>query len=86
MTCVHGWNTLLCDHLPKNSSASGNGNGKNKIKNKAKEVCWKFNKGRCTYGTACKFDHRCTLCNRYGHGLNNCQRMDNKDKESSKRD
>ena len=36
--------------------------------------CWKFNKGKCTYGFNCKFDHRCGICNKFDHGAHNCRR------------
>ena len=43
--------------------------------NKGKrDVCWKFNTGKCTYGLGCKFEHKCALCGKYGHGSHNCRR------------
>ena len=41
---------------------------------KSKKLCCGFNKGKCTYGSKCKFDHRCGMCNRYEHGAHNCKK------------
>lgn len=37
-----------------------------------KKVCWRFNKGRCTFGANCEFDHRCSVCGGRSHGRHNC--------------
>lgn len=26
------------------------------------DVCWQWNKGACSYGTKCKFPHKCDIC------------------------
>ena len=39
-----------------------------------KDICWKFNMGKCTFGLSCKFDHKCALCLKFGHGAHNCRR------------
>ena len=41
-----------------------------------KDVCWRFNRGNCNYGASCKFDHKCALCHKFGHGSHNCRRAD----------
>lgn len=46
------------------------GNGKDKSK---KEPCRNYNKGKCSYGAACRFDHRCSKCGKYGHNALNCR-------------
>ena len=38
-----------------------------------KEVCKRFNKGLCTAGLSCKYDHRCLKCGKFGHGEHICQ-------------
>ena len=45
-------------------------NGRSSTRN----ICWKFNQGRCSYGISCKFEHKCAICNKWGHGAVNCQR------------
>ena len=56
----------------------GNGNDRfkgNGDRNKQRrDVCWKFNKGKCTFGLGCKFEHKCALCLKFGHGSHNCRR------------
>ena len=39
------------------------------------EPCRRFNKGRCSYGLSCKFDHRCSVkkCGKWGHGAHICR-------------
>lgn len=37
-----------------------------------KKPCWKFNKGKCTHGEFCEFDHRCSHCGKRGHGRHEC--------------
>ena len=46
-------------------------------------ICWKFNQGCCTYGVGCKFEHKCAICNKWGHGVVNyrCGRGDNRDRD-----
>ena len=36
-----------------------------------KKVCFQFNRGRCSFGSRCKFDHRCGICGKWGHGAYN---------------
>ena len=37
--------------------------------------CGRFNRGKCTYGNSCKFEHKCRYCNRWGHGTYNCRKL-----------
>lgn len=39
---------------------------------KNKNPCWRFNKGKCTFGEKCEFDHRCSHCGKKGHGRHEC--------------
>ena len=59
-----------------NSSSNNRKNGK---------TCWKYNRGKYTYGFNCKFEHRCGICDKYGHGAHLCQRGQGKDKETGER-
>ena len=40
-----------------------------------KKICYRFNRGKCTYGFMCKFEHHCGVCNKFGHGSHNCRRV-----------
>ena len=48
-----------------------NGNGNERKKSK---ICYKYNKGNCMYGMNCKFEHKCSLCFKHGHGSHICRR------------
>ena len=52
-----------------------NSRGSERGRNKRDNICWKFNVGKCTYGLSCKFEHRCALCLKFGHGAHNCRRV-----------
>ena len=40
-----------------------------------KEIRKRFNRGRCTFGARCRYDHRCSYCFKFGHGLHNCRKF-----------
>ena len=53
-----------------NDRSMGNGN----TAGPRKKICFGFNQGKCTYSSRCKFEHRCGLCGKFGHGAFNCQK------------
>ena len=61
-----------------------NGFGRPERKNSKKDICWHYNKGRCTYGNSCKFEHKCNTCNKYGHGEHICRRASKGDNNNNK--
>ena len=61
------WSMCLKDKI----GAAGTGN-QNKF-GKKKEIFQRFNKGFCTIGRSCKFDHRCLGCGKFGHGIHICR-------------
>ena len=38
------------------------------------DYCRRFNRGKCTYGASCRFEHRCFHCHKFGHGIHNCRK------------
>ena len=40
-----------------------------------KEVCKRFNKGKCTAGLSCKYKHKCLECGKFGHGAHTVGRL-----------
>ena len=59
-----------------NSQKNGSGGSSSNSTKKNKDICWRYNRGRCTFGASCKFDHRCTICNRFGHGATVCRKAE----------
>ena len=41
---------------------------------KSKEICKRFNKGKCHSGSACHYEHRCLCCGKFGHGEHICRK------------
>ena len=71
------WTIRLKDrHKSSSFAASGasSDSGSHKKKSGRREICFRFNRGKCSYGDRCKFEHKCGICNRYGHGAHNCRR------------
>ena len=66
------WSMCLKDKIQHSNSPFGRnaGMGKNK-----KDICKCFNKGLCTAGHGCKYDHRC--CGKFGHGVHICRNKSN---------
>ena len=60
------WSITLKD---KNNSNNG------EPRSGKKDACWRYNRGCCTYGNKCKFEHKCTACHKYGHGAFNCRKL-----------
>ena len=65
-------------------SQPGRGGEKGKWNNPAKrEVCYRYNRGKCSYGNNCKLEHRCGICSKRGHGSWNCRKIIPSDNKSS---
>ena len=75
------WTMILKDRLRGESSYSHKGNRQNK---RDREPHKRFNRGKCSYGLSCKFDHRCSVpkCGKFGHGAHIC-RMKNTTEDAS---
>ena len=46
-----------------------------------KEHCWKFNRGKCPYGSNCRFEHRCSICNKIGHNSASSYKKEKRERE-----
>ena len=82
------WSFRLKDKYNSKGNGSENRYGNpNNGNGRRKEICRRYNQGRCTYGTRCKYDHRCSVpdCGKYGHGAHNCRRNKHNGKETSDR-
>ena len=63
------------NHYPR-SDHPKKGNGK---------ICYKYNLGKCTYGFGCKFEHKCGVCQKFGHGANSCRKLGRQGCDSNER-
>ena len=76
------WSMCLKDKIFHSSPAynAGGGRGSHAGQNGGggsgprRKLCFDFNRGNCTFGKKCKFDHRCSFCHKYGHGSFCCRR------------
>ena len=52
-------------------------------------ICRRYNKGRCSFGPSCRFEHRCFYCFKFGHSILNCRKLESechhKDRRSDHR-
>ena len=84
------WTMRLKDRLKsseqmfyrQNKSVGNNGDGKTA---NPKDFCRRFNRGRCTFGSKCRYEHHCSYCFKFGHGYHNCRKVqaDKKDRDNS---
>ena len=81
------WAMRLKDKIKTSDSFYKHGNeNADSAKFNPNRCCKRFNKGRCTFGSRCRFEHHCTYCFKFGHGFHNCRKRaaDYKERESNK--
>ena len=71
------WSMCLRDRLKFEYS-----NNNKHSPNARKKTCRWFNKGKCTAGKSCRYDHRCDECGKWGHGAHICRRKLNKSNDN----
>ena len=71
---------FLKDRLKGGSSGETTHRGSFRNKGR-KEICRRFNQGKCTVGSSCKYDHRCLECGKFEHGEHICRKKLNKQGE-----
>ena len=70
------WSMRLKDRLHRNSDNVWTPNNANhKTGNNRSEPCHRFNRGKCSYGPKCKYEHRCNYCFKMGHSIVNCRKL-----------
>ena len=69
------WSMCLKDRITNFNSGTGvfNVNGSGGAGKSKKEICKRFNCGRCPAGRSCKYDHQCLGFSKFGHGLHICR-------------
>ena len=77
------WTMILKDRVRNENSYFQKGAPRSNKRDK--EPCCRFNRGRCSFGLSCKYDHRCSVhkCGKFGHGTHICQLRDNVSKTES---
>ena len=87
------WSLRLKDRLNNSNSHSGlamSGNSGTSANGRINEPCKRFNRGYCSFGTSCKFEHKCSYCHKYGHTILTCRKLaadqEKANKNSRKRD
>ena len=72
------WAMILKDklsHLNNNYQGQHNQDRKgNNGEGPRRKLCFDYNRGICTFGKRCKFDHRCSFCKKYGHRSYCCRK------------
>ena len=68
------WSLCLKDKI-NFSARSHQDNNKTDHRERKPKPCYKYNKGKCTYGLNCKFKHKCLVCSKFGHGVHNCRKL-----------
>ena len=70
------WTSTMVNPLAKTPTTTHNSNStqsSNTGKKAWREIaCWRYNKGKCTRGAECKFEHRCSYCGSGNHVYPNC--------------
>ena len=63
------WSMCLKDRVRHSTDGAPAGNQQLQ-KSKSNEICRRFNKGKCTYGMNCRYQHRCSVpkCGNMGMG------------------
>ena len=79
------WNLTLNEPIKKFNEVGNSNSNNNKYGQNTKRkdnVCWKYNKGNCSYGRTCKFEHRCSYCYAMGHPALKCLKKNGKPKKN----
>ena len=75
------WSMRLRDHLThgENNAVNSTGHFNNSYhtpkNSKSNNYCRRFNKGKCNLGRECAYEHRCSYCGKFGHGVIVCRKL-----------
>ena len=67
------WTLRLKDRLPQNNQVRNFAGTSGRVKT-GPDICRRFNKGKCTFGNLCKYEHKCQYCYKYGHPITMCRK------------
>lgn len=83
--CHHTWAVELGEPTQKTTFQNPNMSVNSQGTRGPRKICWRFNKGKCTFGASCEFDHRCAVCGARGHGRSTCYKRGKNDKNKDNR-
>ena len=66
------WNLRLKDKLKGDHGPDQVGS-----EYKSKDICKRFNQGKCNLGAACRYKHKCLGCGKFEHGVHICHKKGN---------
>ena len=72
MILPQAWSLRLRDRITNQGGSAGSSNFRNA--GKQSEPCRRFNWGKCNFGAQCKYEHRCSYCFKFGHGVLTCRK------------
>ena len=80
MILQQAWALHLKDKFQVNQGSGNNHNhngndGKGNKPFNSGEICRRYNKGQCPFGSGCNYKHRCSYCYRFGHTVLNCRKL-----------
>ena len=85
----HAWNLRLKTHRSADngnpttsgyhSGSTNNYNNHNHNHNKNNTSnggeCRRYNRGRCSFGNTCRYEHKCLYCHKFGHAILTCRKL-----------
>ena len=79
----HAWNLKMKDrighgqhHDHREHKVGNNLNFPEKgNKSKQAEACRRYNRGHCNFGANCRYEHKCSYCSKFGHGILGCRKL-----------
>ena len=85
MILQQAWSLRLRDRLSAQQYNTHNTYPSSNNRAKVPEPCRRFNRGRCNFGSNCRYEHRCGYCFKFGHAVLTCRKAasDKVDKGSS---
>ena len=84
------WALRLKDRVNMGEKPGGNGGSHHHPgggRDKFNEPCKRFNRGYCSFGPNCRYEHKCSYCLRFGHTILTCRKLAaDKDRAAARND
>ena len=62
-------------HLNGHKKGNNSNNKTSPTGSSSSDACRKYNKGKCPFGSSCKYDHKCSYCFKFGHTILTCHKL-----------